>query len=109
MPEDDLLTNIMLYWSTNCIASSLRFYYEARSQINVAALRAPVVIPTAILDLPKEVLRQPKLWISQKYPNLVQYTDGPRGGHFAALEEPDLLVEDVRNFVRRLSATSSKL
>jgi pimeloyl-ACP methyl ester carboxylesterase len=96
--KDELLTNIMLYWATQSGASSARIYYE-----NQRALNQPgrVQVPTACAVFPKEISIPPRRWVEQQY-NLTRWTEMPRGGHFAALEEPELLVEDVRSFFRPL-------
>ena len=94
--KDDLLTNVMLYWVTQTGASSTRIYYENR----VAAPNpARVTVPTACALFPKEISVPPRKWVEARY-NLVRWTDMPRGGHFAALEQPQLLIDDVRAFFR---------
>uniref|UniRef100_A0A672YFP2 Epoxide hydrolase 1, microsomal (xenobiotic) n=1 Tax=Sphaeramia orbicularis TaxID=375764 RepID=A0A672YFP2_9TELE len=96
---DDLLTNIMIYWTSGCIVSSMRFYKE---NVGLAPphTKIPVVVPTGFACFPNEVMPMPKLWVQQKYHNLVSYTLMARGGHFAAMEEPQLLAEDIHKFVR---------
>ena len=56
-------------------------------------------MPVGFADFPKELYRAPKYLISGKFPNLIQYTRMPRGGHFAAMEEPELLAGDIINFI----------
>jgi pimeloyl-ACP methyl ester carboxylesterase len=98
--RDELLTNVTLYWVTETIHSSFRLYYEGR--------RAPlhfrqgdfVHIPCAITRFPKEEPFPPRDWIERGY-NVQHWTEMPRGGHFAAAEEPELLAEDIRAFFRR--------
>jgi pimeloyl-ACP methyl ester carboxylesterase len=96
--KDELLTNIMLYWVTQSGASSARIYYE-----NQRAPNQPrrVGVPTACAVFPKEISIPPRRWVEGQY-NLTRWTEMPRGGHFAAMEEPELLVEDVRAFFRPL-------
>ncbi len=97
--RDELLTNVTLYWITETIGSSFRLYYEGR--------RAPlhfreanfVHVPCGIAHFPKELPFPPREWIERGY-NVQRWTDMPRGGHFAATEEPELLVEDIRAFFR---------
>ena len=94
--RDELLTNITVYWVTQTAASSARLYYETI----VAATGEPapyVDAPTGAALFPKEVRLPPRRWAEARY-NIVRWTEMPRGGHFAALEEPELLVEDVRAF-----------
>lgn len=94
-----LLDNITLYWVTNTINSSMRLYAEAQRSRDFGALGTRVEVPTALAVFPKEMFRYPRSWLDKAF-NLVRYTRMPRGGHFAAMEEPDLFVEDVRAFFR---------
>jgi len=97
--KDDLLTNLTLYWATETITSSMRIYYENR---HAAAAPSPrVEVPTACAVFPKELALPPRKWVEAHF-NLTQWTEMPRGGHFAALEEPGLLVDDIRLFFRTL-------
>jgi microsomal epoxide hydrolase len=98
---DDLLTNITVYWVTGTIGSSMRMYYETRQAGIVAGFRGPVRVPTAVAVFPKEHNRYPRPWAEACY-NIRRWTEMPRGGHFAAMEEPDLLIDDVRAFVAGL-------
>lgn len=98
--KDEMLTNISLYWFTGSITSSARIYYENR---NFPA-REPlgfVTVPTAGAVFPAEIYITPRLWAETQY-NIVRWTLMPRGGHFAAMEEPELLLEDVREFFATL-------
>jgi pimeloyl-ACP methyl ester carboxylesterase len=97
--RDRLLDNLTVYWVTNTINSSMRLYAEAQQSNDFGALRARVEVPTALAVFPKEMFRYPRSWLDGAF-NLVRYTRMPRGGHFAAMEEPDLFVEDVRAFFR---------
>jgi pimeloyl-ACP methyl ester carboxylesterase len=95
--KDELLTNVMIYWVTQTAASSARIYYENRID---PGLTGRVEVPFACARFPREMFAVvPTKWIEAQY-NLQQLTDMPRGGHFAALEEPQLLVDDVRTFFR---------
>jgi microsomal epoxide hydrolase len=96
--RDELLTNIMLYWVTGTIGSSTRLYFETRQSGAVTGFRGPVDVPTAVAVFPKEHNRYPRPWVEACY-ELRRWTEMPRGGHFAALEEPELLVGDIRAFV----------
>ena len=97
--KDELLTNIMIYWVTETGPSSVRLYYENRRD---PGLQGKVQVPFACAVFPFEMfVIAPKQWVEASY-NLVQYTVMPRGGHFAAMEEPQLLVEDVRKFFKGL-------
>lgn len=96
--KDDLLTNITIYWATQTAASSTRIYYENRV---APPVQGRVSVPTACALFPKEITTPPRKWVEARY-NLVRWTPMPRGGHFAALEQPELLVNDVREFFRGL-------
>jgi len=98
--KDDMLTNISLYWFTGSITSSARIYFENRN----VAMQTPlgfVTVPTAGAIFPSEIYLTPRLWAESSY-NIVRWTPMPQGGHFAAMEEPELLLEDVRAFFRTL-------
>lgn len=93
--KDDLLTNLTLYWVTETITSSTRIYYE--NQRSTANANRRVEVPTACAVFPKELAIPPRRWMEARF-NLARWTEMPRGGHFAALEEPELLVDDIRAF-----------
>jgi epoxide hydrolase len=96
------LTDVTLYWVTDTVGSALRIYRENRLTGSEAASMPRLATPVAYADFPKEVFASPYSWIEQNY-NVVQRTEMPRGGHFAALEQPELLVDDIRKFFARLS------
>ena len=94
--KDELLANITLYWVTGTPTSAARIYYESgRGQGDL--LQGYIDVPTAAALFPKEIYLPPRRWAEARY-NIVQWTEMPRGGHFAALEEPELYIEDVRKF-----------
>ena len=99
--RDDLLTNITLYWVTQTAASSARIYYESRHAAAAPGGPRRIETPTACADFPKEIIWSPRRWLETRY-NITRWTVMPRGGHFAAFEQPDLLVDDVRAFFRTL-------
>ncbi|MBE8470176.1 epoxide hydrolase family protein [Streptomyces justiciae] len=101
--RDRLLTNVMLYWLTGTAGSAARIYYEnARSQAGRAARPTePSTVPTAVAVFPAEI-SIPLRRNAERTDTIVRWTELDRGGHFAALEEPELLVEDVRAFFRQL-------
>lgn len=103
LSQDTLLTGVMLYWLTGCIGSSMRYYWENwRQSVRLAHDRIPALeAPTAIAVMPNDLVFVPRR-LAERYTNLAQWTVMPRGGHFAAAEEPDLLVEDIRRFFRPL-------
>jgi len=96
--KDQLLTNIMVYWTTGTITSSTRIYYESRRS---SWRRGRVEVPTAVAVFPKEIRHPIRKWVETRY-NIQQWTEMPQGGHFAALEEPELLVGDLRKFFRKV-------
>jgi microsomal epoxide hydrolase len=98
--KDELLTNISVYWFTGSITSSSRIYYENRA-VPMSEPLGFVSVPTAGAIFPKEIYLTPRLWAEQSY-NIVRWTEMPQGGHFAALEETDLLLADIRAFFRQL-------
>lgn len=100
--KDELLTNISVYWFTRSITSSARIYYENRA-VPLTEPLGFVSVPTAGAMFPKEIYLTPRLWAEQAY-NIVRWTEMPRGGHFAALEETELLLADIRAFFRQLHA-----
>jgi len=97
--RDALLTNAMLYWVTGTSASSARLYWECKHGGLWAEPAEYVAVPTGVARFPREVLRYPRSWVERQY-NVTRWTDMPRGGHFAAMEQPALLVDDVRSFFR---------
>lgn len=103
--KDELLTNIMLYWVTQSIASSMRLYYEVQHS-KESFLKGRVEVPTAAAIFKRELFKPPRAWAEATY-NLKRYTVFSTGGHFAALEEPALLVEDLREFFRPLRGASA--
>ncbi|KAB0642316.1 epoxide hydrolase family protein [Burkholderia latens] len=98
--HDTLLTGISLYWFTGCIGSSMQMYWENRLQPLRFAAGQRVTVPVAFARFPKEISRPPRSWLERVF-DVVQWTDMPRGGHFAAMEEPELLADDIRRFFRR--------
>ena len=97
--RDQLLTNVMLYWVTRTITSSARLYRESRLADMRGEAPGYVGVPTGIARYPKEMLRFPRSWVEQHY-NVTHWAVMPRGGHFAAMEQPELFVDDLRTFFR---------
>jgi epoxide hydrolase len=94
LSRDELLDNVMLYWATGSGASSARLYWES---FNSFVTEGRVELPTGVAAFPKEILRTPRHWCEAAY-NITHWTTMPRGGHFAAFEQPELFVDDVRAF-----------
>ena len=97
--RDQLLANIAVYWVTQTITSSTRLYYEVTQGGRVGFTEGKVTVPTGVARFPKEIMRFPRSWVENHY-NVTHWTEFPRGGHFAAMEQPELFVEDVRKFFR---------
>ena len=98
--KDQLLTNITLYWVTQTITSASRIYYESRRTPPTRRVGF-IEVPTGVAIFPKEISFMPRKWAEAQY-NIVHWTIMPRGGHFAALEQPQLLVADIRKFFEGL-------
>ncbi|MFD7678049.1 MULTISPECIES: epoxide hydrolase family protein [unclassified Streptomyces] len=103
--RDLLLTDVMLYWLTGTAGSSARIYYERAHADYWGRPPEPSVAPTALAVFPEENF-VPLRHVAERTDRIVRWTEFDRGGHFAAMEEPDLLVADVRAFFRALRATS---
>jgi microsomal epoxide hydrolase len=99
--KDALLTNIMLYWVTQTINSSFWLYYQMRHHPWRLGRGEHITVPTAVAAFPGEIIRPPREWAARVC-NLQRWTPMAAGGHFAALEEPQALVEDIRAFYRGL-------
>jgi len=99
--DDDVLTWTSLYWLTNTISTSLRPYNDGYAR---GVPTPTVTVPTGLAVFPADLVTPPRTWAERSF-NLVRYTRMPRGGHFAAFEEPDLLADDIRAlFVTRAPA-----
>lgn len=96
--RDRLLDNVMLYWLNNAGASSARLYWESFASPNVD----PVSIPTGCSLFPNEIVVPSRRWAEQRFKNIVFWNEAERGGHFAALEVPDIFIQDVRNSFRQM-------
>jgi pimeloyl-ACP methyl ester carboxylesterase len=102
--EDELLTNIMIYWVTNTIGSSARMYYE---NMHSLPSMGHIEVPTGIALFPADILLPPKEWAERNL-NITRWTLMPRGGHFTAMEEPEFLAEDIRAFYRSFRTKKEK-
>jgi microsomal epoxide hydrolase len=99
--KDELLTNLTIYWATQTINSSVRLYCETMRGGRWGFTRSRVGVPTGCAIFPKEVMRPPRRWAEAQY-DVRRWTRMPAGGHFAALEEPEALVGEIRAFFRDL-------
>jgi pimeloyl-ACP methyl ester carboxylesterase len=93
LTKDDILDNITLYWLTNTAVSSARLYWE--SKLPFFAPKG-IAIPVAVSVFPDEIYAAPKTWTEQAYPKLIHYNRLPKGGHFAAWEQPQAFTEEIR-------------
>ncbi len=102
--KDQLLTNIMVYVITRTFNTASWIYYGRREEGGrlLSAEGKRVEVPTGCALFPKELLAWPPRSYAERIYNVTQWTEMPRGGHFAAMEAPDLLIEDIRKFVRSL-------
>src|SRR5712664_132034 len=97
LTRDDILDNITMYWLTNTAISSARLYWDTRqvakgSFFDVRGLK----IPVAVSAFPDEIYAAPRSWTERAYPKLIHYNKLPKGGHFAAWEQPGYFVSEMR-------------
>jgi epoxide hydrolase len=90
--RDAVLDNIMHYWLPGTGASAARLYWESFGGGNDGVVH----IPAGASAFPKDIMPVPKSWMAQRYTNMIYWNDMPRGGHFAAWEQPDLFVDELR-------------
>jgi epoxide hydrolase len=105
LSRDELLDNVMLYWVTATAASSARLYWESFGP----GRRVPrqVQVPTGVAVFPREIVPPVRRWMEGAYTNIRHWSEMPKGGHFAAFEQPGLFVRDVRDFFRTLRRGAS--
>lgn len=99
--KDELLTTVSIYWVTQTINSSTRLYYETLRHPWNMQQGERVTVPTGVAVFPGELSRPPREWGERSF-NIQRWTEMPSGGHFAALEEPERLVDEIRAFFRPL-------
>ena len=99
LSREDVVNNIALYWLTNTAVSSARLYWE--SKLPFFAPKG-VPLPTAVSAFPDEIYTAPRSWTEKAYPKLIYYNRLPRGGHFAAWEQPKLFTSELRAAFRSL-------
>jgi epoxide hydrolase len=103
LSRDELLDNLMLYWLPATGASSVRLYWESFKQVAEVFTRSnaePVRVPTGCSIFPKEVPRPSRRWAERRFPDIRHWHELDRGGHFAAFEQPELFVDELRAFFR---------
>ena len=94
LTRDDVLDNATLFWLTNTTISAARLYWEGFAKTDLSPKN--ITIPVALSVFPDEVYHTPRTWAEQAYPNLIHYNQLDKGGHFAAWEQPKLLVDEMR-------------
>ena len=97
--RDHLLDNVMLYWLNNAGASSGRLYWHSFAKPDLS----PVSIPSGYSLFPHEIMRASRRWAETRFTNLVYWNSVERGGHFAAMERPELFVDEVRACFQEMS------
>ena len=95
--RDELLDNLMFYWATNSATSSARIYWESFGKARATQLTVPV----GVAVYPREIVAPVRAWMEADYPRIVHWSEQPKGGHFAAFEQPDLFVADIRECFRQ--------
>ena len=103
--RDELLDNVMLYWVTATAASSARLYWESFGPKRRTAHK--VTVPTGVAVFPKEIVTPVRKWMEASFTNIQHWSEMPKGGHFAAFEQPELFVPEVRAFFRTLRQPSA--
>ncbi len=104
--RDELLANVSLYWLTETAGSSMRLYYESRKTLLHLGKGERILVPTAVAKFDKEAPFPPRSWVERGY-NLQRWTTFPCGGHFAAMEEPEKLAQDIREFAQSFRCCSA--
>tara|TARA_R110002051_G_scaffold290773_1_gene354408 strand:- start:38319 stop:39443 length:1125 start_codon:yes stop_codon:yes gene_type:complete len=99
--KDEILSNVTLYWVTQTIHSSIRIYNENSKRPMIFQSSDFVKVPVAYANFPKEISRPPRSYAALGY-NITRWTDMPSGGHFAAMEKPELLALDINEFFNSL-------
>jgi pimeloyl-ACP methyl ester carboxylesterase len=94
LTRDELLDNVMLYWLPATGASSARLYWESFASVAMEE----VEVPTGCSIFPKEIMRTSRRWAEKRFKNIVYWNELEKGGHFAAFEQPEIFVDEIRNF-----------
>jgi pimeloyl-ACP methyl ester carboxylesterase len=98
--RDELLDNVMFYWLSNSGASSARLYWESfRTSLGGTST---IKLPTGCSLFPKELSKPARSWVERRYEKLIYWNELPKGGHFAAFEQPELFIREVRDYFRLL-------
>ena len=100
--KNELLANVTLYWITQTIHSSIRIYHENAKHPLIFSEKDLVSVPVAFAKFPKELPTPLRSYIEKGF-NIQRWTEMTDGGHFAAMEQPELLAKDIKDFFRELS------
>jgi pimeloyl-ACP methyl ester carboxylesterase len=103
--RDELLDNLMLYWLPRAGASAARLYWESIRQVNEWITGSPgetIAVPAGCSIFPKELQRPSRRWAERRYTDIRHWNELDRGGHFAAFEQPELFVGELRAFFRQV-------
>ena len=98
LSKDELLDNVMIYWLNNTAASSARLYWESFSTPNLG----PITMPVGCSIFPCEIFRCSRRWAEKRFTQLIYWNELERGGHFAAMEQPEVFVRELRECLRPL-------
>jgi pimeloyl-ACP methyl ester carboxylesterase len=110
LTRDDVLDNVTLYWLTNTAISSARLYWDTRQLPAMGGFFdvRGVKLPVAVSAFPDEIYAAPESWARAAYPKLIHYNRLPKGGHFAAWEQPELFVQEMRTSFQSLRPAVAK-
>ena len=100
LTRDELLDNVMFYWATNSATSSARLYWESFGRDR--SKDGPVQVPVGVAAYPKEIVIPIRQWLQADFPDIRHFASMPKGGHFAAFEQPVAFVDDLRTYFRLL-------
>lgn len=99
LTRDEMLDQVMIYWLNNAAASSARIYWESFNSPNLD----PINLPVGCSIFPREIIMRPsRRWAQKRFSNVIYWNEPDKGGHFAALEQPELLVREIRDCFRLL-------
>ena len=99
LSRDEMLDNIMLYWLSNSGASSARIYWQSFGK---GGSSDPVTVPAGLTVYPEEIVPPVRRWVEPTFPNIVYWATKAKGGHFAAFEQPEIFIDDIRSFRRAI-------
>jgi len=107
-----MLTNVMFYWLTATAASSANLYFEIADILPTAATppspQPPLPVPLGVAVYPRDAAQPIRRFADRQFPNIVHWREFDRGGHFAAMEQPELFVADLQEFAQSLPPSASE-